>query len=61
MCNYKKTRPQGPGSYCIICFVFLRRPNNNNEPNAANNPTNNVALFEPLFSLPVSGNAFALL
>ena len=55
-----KTRPHGPGISCIIYFV-LRRPNNNNDPNAANNPPNNVALFEPLFSLPVSGNAFALL
>ncbi len=40
-------------------FCFLRRPNNNNDPNAANNPPNNVALFDYL--VPASGNAFALL
>ena len=45
----------------ILFILFLRRPNNNNDPNAANNPPNNVPLFELLFSLPVSGNALAVL
>ena len=60
MCNYKKPGHKDLG-HIVLFVLFLRRPNNNNEPNAANNPPNNVALFEPLFSLPVSGNAFALL
>ena len=61
MCNHKKNQATRTWVILYYLFCFLRRPNNNNEPNVPNNPPNNVALFEPLFSLPVSGNAFCFI